>query len=151
MRIITHTRAHTKEERGENMKRDGISVPSHFKNKFKIHLYVRNLKTLYFAAKTFFTITKLTSEDALVCKTPPIAVTNFPILTYNTFTIIRIESKKKAKELSSLQHARYLLIHVKTRREDFNPIHRKATSEPLFRKRPVFLCTWKHALWPCEI
>lgn len=47
----------------------------------------RIIKTLYFAAKTFFTITKLTSNDAFVCRTPPIAITNFPISTYKIYTI----------------------------------------------------------------
>ena len=42
----------------------------------------QTIKTLYFAAKTFFTITKLTSNDAFVCRTPPIAITNLPISTY---------------------------------------------------------------------
>ena len=39
-------------------------------------------QTLYFAARTFFTMTKLTSRDALGCNTPPIAVTNVSILTW---------------------------------------------------------------------
>ena len=37
--------------------------------------------TLYLAAKTFFTITKLTSEEVLETKTPPMEVTSFSILT----------------------------------------------------------------------
>lgn len=52
--------------------------------------------TLYFAAETFFTTTNLTSTDALVCNTPPIAVTICSILTWNkiknigTYSIIHV-------------------------------------------------------------
>jgi hypothetical protein len=42
-------------------------------------------ETLYFAASTFFAITKSTSDDALFSIIPPIAVTNLPISTYKQF------------------------------------------------------------------
>ena len=59
-----------------------------------INKHKLKIPTLYFAAKTFFTITKLTSIDALVCKTPPIEVTNFAISAYKTY------NHKGAKKLT---------------------------------------------------
>lgn len=51
--------------------------------KNNIEIYNKNsmYQTLYFRAKTFFTMTKFKSDDSLVCRAPPISVTNSSILT----------------------------------------------------------------------
>lgn len=55
-------------------------------------------KTLYFAAKTFFAITKFTSVDAFICNNPPIAVTNFAISACTAFSLMDYKHLMNQKE-----------------------------------------------------